>query len=70
MDNVLKAPLNTHTLLERLGIEVLKRVECSSVVLLLTTMVINQLSRALRATSNESFKVHRKVHVNLQVKVS
>jgi hypothetical protein len=30
VDNVLKVPLNIHTLLERLGIEVLKRVEPSS----------------------------------------
>jgi hypothetical protein len=58
VDNVLKAPLNIHTLLERLGIEVLERVDFSSVVLLLTTIVSNQHSQALTVTSNESFKVH------------
>jgi hypothetical protein len=56
VDNVLKAPLNIHRLLERLGIEVLKRVEASSVVLLLTTLGSNQPSQALRGTSNASFK--------------
>jgi hypothetical protein len=38
VENVLKASLNIHTLLERLWIEVLKKDEPSSVDLLLTTM--------------------------------
>jgi hypothetical protein len=47
-ENVLKVPLNIHTLLERVGIELLKRVESSIVILLLTTIRRNQLSRALK----------------------
>jgi hypothetical protein len=37
-ENVLKVPLNIHTFLERVGIELLKRLQPSIVILLLTTI--------------------------------
>jgi hypothetical protein len=46
--NVLKVPLNILILVERVVIELLKRVEPSIVVLLLTTIGSHQLSRALK----------------------
>jgi hypothetical protein len=42
-ENVLKVPMNIDTYLVRVGIEVLKRVEPSIVVLLLATIGSNQL---------------------------
>jgi hypothetical protein len=54
--NVLKAPMNIDTFLERLGIELLQRVDLSmTVVLLLTTGVGNQLSWALAQRSTYSY---------------
>jgi hypothetical protein len=48
VENVFEVALNIHTLFERVGIELLKRLEHSIVVLLLTTIGYNHPCTATR----------------------